>query len=123
MIRMHDEDFKQARIDLISLVEWSGEIAAAGKGYNLHNACLCHRKKLAKLVRSTGEQSSYADLLMRSSAHHDKRTWKIFLSATWWISTSLNPADSTAFFHSSIDKVVICTPTYSGQVSESTCSR
>ena len=32
MIRMHDEDFKQARIDLISLVEWSGEIAAAGEG-------------------------------------------------------------------------------------------
>jgi len=31
MIRMHDEDFKQARIDLISLVEWSGEIAAAGE--------------------------------------------------------------------------------------------
>ena len=32
MIRMHDEDFKQARIDLISLVEWSGEIAAATEG-------------------------------------------------------------------------------------------
>ena len=32
MIRMRDDDFKQARIDLISLVEWSGEIAAAGDG-------------------------------------------------------------------------------------------
>jgi len=32
MIRMRDDDFKQARIDLLSLVEWSGEIAAAGEG-------------------------------------------------------------------------------------------
>ena len=32
MIRMRDEDFKQSRIDLISLVEWSGEMAAAGEG-------------------------------------------------------------------------------------------
>ena len=32
MIRMRDEDYKQARIDLISLVEWCGEIAAVDEG-------------------------------------------------------------------------------------------
>lgn len=32
MVRMHEEEFKQAKLDLISLIEWAGETAAAGDG-------------------------------------------------------------------------------------------
>ena len=32
MIRMSDEDFKQAKLDLDSLIQWSGQIAANPEG-------------------------------------------------------------------------------------------
>ena len=32
MVRMHEEDFEKAKQDLNSLIQWSGEMAAAGQG-------------------------------------------------------------------------------------------
>ena len=81
MIRMRDEDYKQARIDLISLVEWCGEIAAVDEGIKAPERLPMDKLSTCEKCPFYRGQSSYAALLVRSSAHHDQSTWKIFLSS------------------------------------------
>ena len=107
MIRMRDEDYKQARIDLISLVEWCGEIAAVDEGIKAPDRLPMDKLSTCEKCPFYRGQSSYAVLLVRSSAIMTKVPGKSSFPATWCISTSLNPASSIADFHSSIDSVVM----------------
>ena len=79
MVRMHQEEFKQAKLDLISLIEWAGRPLLQEMELRHHHDYQLSKNRPVKSAHSILEQSNCVDLLVRSfSAHHNQGSRKVF---------------------------------------------